>query len=371
MAETPDTGKGWFIRTLFRFLGTTTGLIVVCVVLNATGVVKWADLVDLRWGRQQATADTGKTDPPKPGADGKIGPRSDEGRKPVPVPPKSVVPPNAPPRVNADPSMVEFKPDDRTKQITLSVADEEPAGVAVKAGVTPVPKAGLLSANGVKLEGTGGTRFLTVIPDPDKWGEATIRVTATDAAGLTCETTVRVKVPEPAFAIRDIPGVSVTVGDPIPVLIVTVDDAARKPGKVSIRVIANDSLIPVENVKYDPAGRKLTLTPKPRGLGSATITLIAKTDDGREARRSFIVTVNPKPLRAGSRATLVIAIPEGDLDFDAKGLNKVLGSPALDADDTVDVKDIVGKRCRIEWKAGGKTITGWVDKDILKPVQDP
>lgn len=364
MSAKPEAESRSTFHAVIDLLISKTGFVLVCVAVTVTGLVKWRDLVELFHGQKDAAAaDKGKPElPPLP-------PVLVPGPGPkLPLPP--VVPPNAAPTVRAKPDAVAFGPDDLTKRVELAIEDEDPSKVVVTAVLAAGGTSGLVPPARLKVSGTGATRFLDVFIDPDKWGSATVRLTATDRERLAGEATLKVTVPAPALVIAAIPDVSVTAGEPLPIIPVTVEDAARRPAKVAVTAVANDPLFPADGVTLDKAGEKLTLAPKPKARGTAAVTLVAQADDGREARRSFKVTVLPPPLRAGGKATVVVALAEGSLDFDARGLNKVLGSPALDRGATVGVKEVQGKRCRIEWTAGGDTHVGWVDAAVLSPVDD-
>lgn len=367
VADKPDTGKGSTTRSVLAFLGTSTGLVLVCVLLNATGIVKWKDVVELLHGQpKQVAADTSKRDPAGPGD---TPPKNPKKKDPVSTGP--VTSGNAAPTIKAKPDAITFSPGELTKKLELTLDDEEANRVAVVA--VPI-SVGPIAANGVKVSGSGATRFLDVTIDPEKWGNATVRVTATDPHAIRAEATVRVTVPPPAFSIVEIPDVNVVAGEPIPIVSVTVDDLARKPGKVTITPLVSDAMFPAKDKSYsfDPESKKLRLVPEAGITGTAKITLVAQTDDGREARRSFKVTVAPKPppqLRVEGKAMVLIGLLSGGLDMDVKGLNSVQGSPALDKGTIVTVKQIQGKRCQIAFVAGGETHIGWVDAKILAAVE--
>src|SRR5262249_13061185 len=152
-----------------------------------------------------------------------------------------------------------------------------------------------------------------------------------------------------------------------PIVKVAVEDLARKPGKLTVTPVVSDPLFPAGTVTLDPDGKKLRLAPKEGLTGTATVTLIAQTDDGREARRSFKVTVAPKPpppLREGGKATVVLvgADVTTAIYAEATGSGKQLGVEGLAKGTVVLVEKIKGNRCFVTWTEGGEKYDGWVEQ---------
>lgn len=344
----PGTGHGATVRAVLYFLASTPFLVLLALGLHFSGVLTLDKVTALLHGQPHA--------PPPPGnPPQQLDPPPVVRRLPG-VNPKPVDPtPNLPPQVTAE-SRVVFERGERTKVVEVRVADESPAGLKVE--VASQDEA-LIPPAGLRREGVGATRLLTITPAPGRWGEAAVRVIATDTAGLSGEAVVRVAVPPPAFALAAPANVTVKRGEPVAPVALAVTDESPIPGKVTFTALASGAVLKADGVKVE--GGRMVLTPIKDALGAATVTVIAASSDGREDRKTFTLTVAPPPpppLVVGAKARVT---PAGGADVvashaDAAGTAN-LGVPALERDTEVRVAEVRGTRVRVTWGAHA----GWLN----------
>ncbi len=356
----PGTGRGATVRAVLYFLASTPFLLLLAVGLHVSGVLTLDKVTELLHGRKaEPVANATPAPAPAPGVDPPPPPtmRRPPGVNPDPVVPPVVVvpPPNQPPQVTAE-SEVVFGGGDRTKVVEVRVADEAPTGVKV---VVASQDEALVPAAGLRADGVGSSRVLTVTPAAGKWGKATLRVTATDAAGLSGEAVIRVTVPPPAFTLAAPANVTVKRGESItPVALVVADDSPV-PGKVTFTALVSGSVLKADGVKVENG--RVVLAPVKDALGAATVTVIAASSDGREDRKTFTLTVAPPPpppLVVGAKARVT---PAGGADVISSHAQAVgganLGVPDLERGTEVRLAEVRGNRVRVTWGSN----TGWLD----------
>ncbi|MBX9583621.1 MAG: Ig domain-containing protein [Gemmataceae bacterium] len=101
-------------------------------------------------------------------------------------------------------------------------------------------------------------------------------------------------LPTPApLKVERIPDVAVRVGDPIGPITVPLGGDFDYLGKITLSATVNGDLLPADAVVVDPAGRTITVTPPEGETGSSTITVVARSEIGTEAKGTFRVTVDP------------------------------------------------------------------------------
>jgi uncharacterized repeat protein (TIGR01451 family) len=146
----------------------------------------------------------------------------------------------------------------------------------------------------IDLDGSGKDRTVTLTPEPDAFGEATITLTVSDGE-LSAFTEFKVTV----LPVNDPPILSIipdqeidedTSTEPIPF---TITDVDNEPEEITVRgESSNQELVADEDIVIEGSGseRTVTITPLPDQFGETVITLIA--DDGEDTgQTSFTLTV--------------------------------------------------------------------------------
>lgn len=352
----PDhgTGRGATLRAVLYFLASTPFLIILALLLHFSGILTLDKVTDLLHGGRLPGAQSNPPPSTMPSSE----PTTSKTLPPVEDDPP---PPNQPPQLSA-PSVVAFDKGDAMKIIEVRLTDDNPAGL--KVAVTSQKKS-ILPPAGLKLTTTSRTALVTVTPKPGAWGDALLRVTATDGAGLSSEAVIRVTVPEPGFTLTPIDNRTVQRGVPVSPIALKVSDESPVPGNVRFAALADGAILKPEGVQV--VNDRLELTPVSGTIGSATVTVIASTDDGREDRQSFTLTVlppPPPPLLVNGKARVTPPVDLMSTDAEAVG-GKNLGVPDLERGTEVRVVEIRGKRVRITWHVGKIDHFGWVDAAIL------
>ena len=324
------------------------GFFLVAVLAAGGAAVALVSQLGRDRGRVGAT-------PLPPGHDAAPPAKGDVQQSPAPPPP------NQPPRVSAEPRLV-FGRGDRTQRVEVHVTDETPA-TRLKVEARSQDE-GLIPAAGLHRDGAGPTTALTVTPAPGRWGEAVVRGTATDPAGLTGEAVIRVSVPAPEFALAALPDIRVKRGEPVAPVALKVVDESLVSGKVTFAALADGAVIRTDGVKV--ANGRLELTPVKGATGAATVTVVASRDDGREARATFTLTVTPSPppvLAVTGKARVLVQDP--DVFAAEAGPGREVGRD-LAQDTVVEIEQVGQTRCLVSWVLRGRTVRGWVSRDVLR-----
>jgi hypothetical protein len=176
--------------------------------------------------------------------------------------------------------------------VSFAIDDVESAGSlmvsAVSSNQTLIPNGSLV------LGGTGGTRTLSLTPDPDQFGTAEITVTVSDGTKTATEIfNVTVNPVNDAPTITDITDATIaedgTTGD----VAFTIGDVDTGLGGLSITAASSDTtLITVGNIVVSGTGQNRTVrvTPAANEYGTATVTLTV-SDGTNSTNESFVVTV--------------------------------------------------------------------------------
>ncbi len=115
---------------------------------------------------------------------------------------------------------------------------------------------------------------------------------------------------------------TIAQGTPLSVPL-AVTAAAATPGALTVRAnVADMSLVPASNVSVvdDGTARSLMLRPDPDQTGSTTVTVTVSDASGRQASRSFRLTVNPVYAPFVAYATGSFAQSESDAPKPVSGL---------------------------------------------------
>lgn len=155
---------------------------------------------------------------------------------------------------------------------------------------------------------------LSVVPAKGESGTSEVTVVATTRDGRQDKTTLKVTVAQPGpLVIGRIETVYARPGDEIPPVRVSLAGQNAARGKITITATGDEFL--AEGVKYDPETEKITITPEEGEIGTATVTVVARAENGDEAKGTFRVTVESskkaKPDIADS-IRLVIASTRSD-----------------------------------------------------------
>ena len=208
--------------------------------------------------------------------------------------------------------------EDGSVQVPLEIRDEDPAGVKVTAfsGDTTI-----VAQSGLRVEGAGAKRVLTITPAPDQHGTVTVTVTATDAGNLYTNATIAVTVtpvndppvvksaPAQIETAENAPvTVPVQIGEP-KVGMQAVDDPLtvrvvdRDGDDLTVTASTNAPELLSVAVTGSGASRTLTITPVKGKSGKANVTLTV-SDGTTSVTHSFPVTVlstNEPPQISGLR----------------------------------------------------------------------
>jgi hypothetical protein len=101
-------------------------------------------------------------------------------------------------------------------------------------------------------------------------------------------------LPAPApLKVERIPDVTARVGDPIGPIAIPLGGDMDYQGRITLAATVGGDLLPPDAVKVDQAARTITVTPPDGETGSATITVVARSEINQEAKATFRVTVDP------------------------------------------------------------------------------
>jgi uncharacterized repeat protein (TIGR01451 family) len=154
----------------------------------------------------------------------------------------------------------------------------------------------------IDIGGSGKDRTVTLTPEPDAFGEATITLTVSDGE-LSASTQFKVTV----LPVNDPPVLSIipdqeidedTATEAIPF---TVTDIDNEPEEIAVRgESSNQELVVDEDIVIEGSGseRTVTITPLPDQFGETIITLIADDgeDSGQTSFKLTVINVNDPPL---------------------------------------------------------------------------
>lgn len=116
--------------------------------------------------------------------------------------------------------------------------------------------------------------------------------------------------PKP-LSVERIADVAVRQGDPVGPVKVPLGGEMEYLGEVGLKVTAGGRLLPPEAIAVDEDARTITITPPEGESGSDTVTVVARSEFGQEAKGSFRFTVDPPKVVAKedvSAAVRLIAV---------------------------------------------------------------
>ncbi|MFN8528294.1 MAG: Ig-like domain-containing protein [Anaerolineae bacterium] len=150
----------------------------------------------------------------------------------------------------------------------------------------------------VVIGGSGAKRTVTVTPQSNQSGSATITLTVTDGGALSASTSFLLTVNAPGNTnptISDVTDQTITQDTATGALAFTVGDAETAAASLVVTgSSSNQALVPDANVVIGGSGanRDVTVTPLAGQIGVATITLTV-FDGTSSATDTFVLTVNP------------------------------------------------------------------------------
>ncbi|MHB9006036.1 MAG: FG-GAP repeat domain-containing protein [Limisphaerales bacterium] len=203
--------------------------------------------------------------------------------------------------------------------IPFRIADAETPAERLRLFASLI-ESGPFTTNGLALGGSGEERTLSLRPEPDQSGPATIRLRSHDAWGWLAEhwLTVLVQPVNDPVVMRPLPPVLVTEGEPAPFVQVggVNPDGPAEPLTLRVTSSRPELVAPQDLTVFDSG---VTVGHRPGQTGSTVIT--AELSDGEfRAEDSFVFTVVPAPFRAEPAA---FPSPPGRgaqwMDLDADG----------------------------------------------------
>ncbi|HKQ40105.1 MAG TPA: hypothetical protein VJ063_18675 [Verrucomicrobiae bacterium] len=187
--------------------------------------------------------------------------------------------------------------DTATDPLPFTVGDvETPADQLTVNGISSNPA--VLSDAAIIIEGAGANRTVTVQPNFDAIGQATVTLWVIDGGGKSNSTSfVLTVIPNnTAPSLAAITNVHTILSTPFAPIDITVADSEDTPELLSVSMTSSDQrVIPDENMVLGGTGanRTLTITPAPDQVGNAVIT-VTVTDSGYlTATRTFNAMVVP------------------------------------------------------------------------------
>jgi hypothetical protein len=213
---------------------------------------------------------------------------------------------NHPPTLSA--ILPQVTPVNSAVSVAFVVGDvESPAAALTLAATSSNPE--LVSAAGIQLGGSGSNRTATLQPQPDRWGEATIRISVTDPGGASTWTEFLLTVKPQSYppTISAMPAQSSTDGA-LTMHFFTVNDRDTSLNLLTVKAkSSNQALVPDANLFLTGvrSNRAISVSPVPRRLGETTIT-VTVSDGVNATSSSFVLTVRA-PLRIerhGAQAVL-------------------------------------------------------------------
>ncbi|HEX7863149.1 MAG TPA: fibronectin type III domain-containing protein [Verrucomicrobiae bacterium] len=154
----------------------------------------------------------------------------------------------------------------------------------------------LVPTTGLTLAGTGTNRTITVKPAANKFGSATISLSASDGTNTTVRSfTVTVNSVNDLPTITNLRNRTIPPNYPLGPLAFTVKDVETSAGNLQVDSwSSNQAIVPDSNLSLSGTGanRTLTLTPAPNATGTTTITV--EVFDGTSVRTdTFTLNVQP------------------------------------------------------------------------------
>ena len=180
-----------------------------------------------------------------------------------------------------------------TSAIPFTVADADtPVGDLTLSGSSD--NEALVPNGNIVFGGSGANRTVTVTPNADQTGSATITVTVSDGANTASDTFVlTVVATNTPPTISNISDQTINQDTSTGAIAVTVGDAETAPGSLTVSGSSdNTTLVPNGNIVFGGSGanRTVTVTPAANQTGSATIT-VTVSDGANTASDTFVLTV--------------------------------------------------------------------------------
>ncbi|MBX9624254.1 MAG: Ig domain-containing protein [Gemmataceae bacterium] len=114
-------------------------------------------------------------------------------------------------------------------------------------------------------------------------------------------------LPPPApLKVEKIAEVAVKAGEAVPAVTVPLAGDLDYLGNVTLSATADGTFLPPDAITVDQAARTLTFAPPAGRGGSATVTVVARSETGQEAKGSFKLTVAPPKPKEDIAAAIVL-----------------------------------------------------------------
>ncbi|HEY3789565.1 MAG TPA: Ig domain-containing protein, partial [Urbifossiella sp.] len=118
----------------------------------------------------------------------------------------------------------------------------------------------------------------------------------------------------PSIGMEKIADITSEMGEPIDPVKIRLTGDLGPTGKVALEAKAEGKILPPGSFKFDSAGKTLAITPAKGETGSGEITIVARTEEGKEAKVRFKVKITE---------------PESDKDIDLAKLPDISDSIKL------------------------------------------
>jgi hypothetical protein len=156
----------------------------------------------------------------------------------------------------------------------------------------------LVPNSNIEFGGQGTNRTVTVSPDENQSGSATVRVTVSDGSSMTHDSfDIDVIEVNDAPTISDIPNQVTEADTPIVAIPFVIADAETAPDMLTLTGSSNNQqLVPNDNIAFGGEGtnRTVTVTPANNQTGTATIT-VEVSDGNLSSSDTFELDVSATP----------------------------------------------------------------------------
>ncbi len=187
--------------------------------------------------------------------------------------------------------------EDTAKVVLFTVADLETAAGSLTMSASSSDTT-LVPNGDIVFGGTGASRWATITPATNRFGNVTITLTVADGDGGSASDSfvLTVNSVNDQPAISDIANQVVNEDTATAALAFTVGDVETAAGSLTLTASSsNTNLVPVANVTFAGSGsnRTVVVTPAANQSGAAIVTVTVTDASGGTASDSLVVTVSP------------------------------------------------------------------------------
>lgn len=228
--------------------------------------------------------------------------------------------------------------DTSTGALMFTVGDAETAAADLTLSATSSDET-LVPLSNIEFGGTGANRAVTVSPAAGLSGSSTIRVTVTDASGLTAfeEFVVTVGTVNTLPTISTIADISQDEDVAIAPFDITIGDAETAVDDLIVSISSDNELVVANSglsISTTGATRTVTVAQVPNASGTANITVTVDDGDGGVTTETFTVSIQALPDAPTAGAAAGTVDEGGSVSID-------LGAVSSDPEDDLDLTGIV------------------------------